>query len=185
METIIMKDDVFTLMIGDCHLYTHAHRNTMAIKANDSLENIKQAYLNSVKLSTVSFTKHVDNTAYSFVGLDQSHGDYLDYTLSKAVVDKLLAVGLNPHDEKYMYDAIEEYDEDDGDDPVYLFDGDETFVALLMDFIKLSLPDLEYSILDVTEKTKKDLPNFNTLDNGKAYDIGYMFEFETCYIFDR
>lgn len=180
-----MKNDVFTLMVGDFHLYTHAHRNTMAIKANDTLDNIKQAYLNSVKLSNVSFTKHVDAADYSLVGLDQSHGDYLDYTLSKTIVDKLLAVGLNPHDEKYMYDAVEEYDEDDGDDPVYLFDGDENFVALLMDFIKLSLPHLDYSILDVTDKTKKELPNFNTLDNSKAYDIGYMFEFEIFYIFDR
>ena len=180
-----MKDDVFSLTIGDFHLYRHSCRYIFAIKVNESLDNIKKAYFDSIDLSKVSFTKHVDNTAYSFAGLDKSHGNYLNYTLSNDVVEKLLAVGLNPHDDKYMYDAVHEYDEEYGDDPIYLFDGDENFVNLLMDFIKLSLPHLEYSILDVTDKTKHKIPNFNTLDNGQAYDIGYMFEFENCYVFNQ
>jgi hypothetical protein len=180
-----MKNDVFSLAIGDCNLYTHSHRNTFAIKANDSLDNIKKAYLNSVAASGVSFTKHVDDPKYSFVGLEQSYGDYLDYTIKKEAAEKLDSFGINPFDQKYMYDAVDEYDVDDGDDVVYLFDGDENFVSLLMDFIKLSLPTLEYSILSMTPTGIKALTSFNDVDNGKRYDIGYMFEFENCYIFDR
>lgn len=180
-----MKDNIFCLAVGDCNLHTHSHRNTFAIEANDSLDNIKKAYLNSVVSSGVSFTQHVDDPKYSFVGLDQSYGDYLDYTIKKEAADKLANFGVNPFDQKYMYDAIDEYDVDDGDDVVHLFDGDEKFVSLLMDFIKLSFPTLEYSILGINPTSIKALTSFNDVDNGKRYDIGYMFEFENCYIFDR
>jgi len=100
-----MKNDVFSLVIGDCHLHSHSHRNTFAIKANNSVENIKKAYLHSVAASGVSFTRHVDDPKYSFVGLEQSHGDYLDYTIKKEAAEKLASFGINPFDQKYMYDA--------------------------------------------------------------------------------
>lgn len=180
-----MKNDVFSLAIGDCHLHSHSHRNTFAIKANDSVENIKKAYLNSVDASGVSFTPHITDPKYVFVGLDQSYGDYLDYTVKKETAEKLTHFGINPFDQKYMYDAVDEYDIDDDEEVVYLFDDDENFVSLLMDFIKISLPNLEYSILSMTPAGVKALPTFNDVDNGKKYDIGYMFEFENCYIFDR
>jgi hypothetical protein len=180
-----MKDDVFSLAVGDFNLYSHAHRNIFAIKANESLVNIKKAYLNSVALSGVSFTKHVDDQKFSFVGLNNSQGDYLDYTLTKETAEKMRVFGIDPYAEQYMYDAIDEYDVEDGDDPVYLFDGDDNFVSLLMDFIKVSLPHLEYSLLSLTDNGKSSLPTFNDVDGGRPYDIGYMFEFESCYIFDR
>lgn len=177
--------NVFSLSTGDCNLYRHSHRYTFAIKANDSLENIKKAYLNSVSLSKVTFTKHIEGDEYSPVGLNDSNGNYLEYTVFPVAAKKLIAFGLNPYDKKYMYDAVDEYDIESGDDVIYLFDDDNTFVDMLMDFIKISLPHLEYSILSVTDKKKDSLPTFNDVDGGKLYDIGYMFEFENCYIFDR
>lgn len=118
------------LIIGDDSGDGHGHNRTLYYNINKSLEEIDLAYKQSCKL--VGFD------------LDDCCSNYLENKISSVRLSKLYELGIT-----YLKDV----------DNTYCFSWDE-FTDLIFDFIKISLPDLEY------EECDEDLPHLLNRDFG-------------------
>ena len=132
------------LTIGDWSGDGHSQYEEFVFESNKTVEKIRQAYKDSCKLTGLSFNHNEDYTGLNLgYGTDrQIATEYEQYELS-ALAKKILT--------KFNID-YSEYEEDSFS---------ETFVKLLIDFIKLSLLDLELKEASFKESELKTIPPIN------------------------
>ncbi len=139
------------LVLGDWSDDGHGKYEKILVETNQPVEKIQQAYKDSCKLTGISFNHNDD-----FTGIKQTvadfQGDYTkyfksqrerligseyeNYTLNKYCYDKLTSFGIN----------LKEIFEVDEENPEEVYIDTDSFPKLWFAFVKLSLPDLEYSI---------------------------------------
>jgi hypothetical protein len=140
------------LTLGDYSADSHGRVVEILLDVNKSLEEIRQAYKDSCLNVGVQFGsgynkeyRHVSNADWHL------HGDKLviDDDIRVEAIQRLAAHGID----------LMDYSSDDQDIEIE----DEDYAILVMDFIKLSLPDLEY------EPIFTDIPSINE----KHFKLGY------------
>ena len=143
----------FKIPIGDWSKDGHNQCEIFDIEANHPVEEIRQAYKDSCKLTGISFNHNQD---YTGLNLPYDHPEsedrqicteYESGNISKLAEDILRKHGLDVRD---GYDYYEKHQDEEVN-----IDGCEHFIEILMKFIKLSLPDMEYKIV------KNDVPFLN------------------------
>jgi len=133
------------LTIGDWSGDGHSVSEILVYESNKSVEEIRQAYKNSCKLTGLSFNHNEDYTGLNLgYGTDrQIATEYEDSNLSE------LAVNIF---EKYKIKSYIPFQEEPDAN---------TFTNLLIDFIKLSLPDLILEEASYKKSELKDIPAIN------------------------
>lgn len=124
------------ITIGDWSEDGHSHYDVFVYESNKTVEEIRQAYKDSCKLTGISFNHNEDYT-----GLNVGYGserqiatEYDNPTISKLAEEIFLQHGID------VWEGLSK-SAFTPDDVVYI-DGDEHFIEILVKFIKLSLPDL-------------------------------------------
>lgn len=138
----------FKIPIGDWSGDGHSQCDTFVLKCNYPVEAVRQAYKDSCKLTRISFNHNNDFTGikrdWKEAQRYQIAAGYQDSTITRQVEKALAEHGIQVREEN-EYDG--EYENEDDREDVWI-DGPEHFIELLMKFIKLSLLDLEYEIID-------------------------------------
>ncbi len=157
------------LTIGDGSSDGHGKSEVFVYDSNKTVEEIRQAYKDSCKLTGLSFNHNQD---YTELKLDWQHPEYNDRkiateydsnTISKLAEKILLTYGI---------DVWEGFDKEyfEEDDIVYI-DGVEHFIDLWLKFVRLSLPDL---ILDEASFKKSELSVIPTINSSELnVQFGY------------
>lgn len=136
------------ITIGDWSQDGHNQYEEFVFKSNKSVEEIRQAYKDSCKLTGLSFNHNED---YTGLNLNWQHPEYRirkiateyeKYELSDLAKEILSKFNID----YYNYD--EEY-------------SCENFLDLLISFIKLSLPDLTLEEASFKKSELKDIPAVN------------------------
>lgn len=131
------------LVLGDWSGDGHSVSNTYIFNTNKSVEEIQQAYKDSCKLTGIQFNDCKD---YTRLGLNWDHPelkwrricvDYEESTLHHKTIEVLKGFGINieEHDTNCLHDS--------------------NFKRILIDFIRLSLPDL------IIEEVEDGIPYIN------------------------
>jgi hypothetical protein len=139
------------ITIGDWSGDGHSHAEQFVYESNKSVEEIRQAYKDSCRLTGLSFNHNEDYTGLlkpGDYGTDrQICTEYQESSISKFAKEILKTFNIN----------IEKYVESDSDDYIDC----ENFIILLIDFIKLSLPDLKLEEASFKKSELKDMPPVN------------------------
>jgi len=121
------------LNVGDWSQDGHNQYKQVLVSVNKTIEEIRQAYKDSCKLTGISFNHNEDYT-----GLKLGYGspyqiatEYEDGTISAEALETLSKFGMN---------FETEVDEDE-----YYIAGVDEFTHIWFQFVMLSLPDLEWS----------------------------------------
>jgi len=143
------------LTIGDWSGDGHEQSESFVYEVNKSVEEIRQAYKDSCKLTGVQF-----NHNQNYSGLPEHNKyrtdlhvctEYESGSMSIAAYKKLKSFGLDAYN--YSIEEVEEEEE-------CVFDADN-FAELIMEFIKLSLPDLTYEEAPFKKSELKTMPAIN------------------------
>ena len=138
----------FKIPIGDWSADGHGKCEELVINCNYPVEAVQQAYKDSCQLTGVSF----DHTDYR--GRDWREADkyqvatgYLDCRITPEVEAIFREHGIEVRENDEYYGEYEnEEDQEDREDVE--IDGVNHFLELLMTFIKLSLPNLQYEVVN-------------------------------------
>lgn len=133
-----MKPYRMKLVLGDWSNDGHGQSEEIVIVANHSVEDVQQAYKDSCKLTGVSFNHNKDYTEvkrdYDEAEKYRIATEYEDNCVSPEVVEI-----LSKYEGFDKFGMTDEY-----------FSLDEIFSDLWFWFVKLSLSDLEYEIVEDT-----------------------------------
>lgn len=127
------------LTIGDWSGDGHEVSEDFIFESNKNVEEIRQAYKDSCKLTGLSFNHNEDYTGLK-LGYDterQIATEYEECTISKLAVEILLKHGIDVWKDFAEYELDFVPDDDD-----FYIEGSENFVGIWIAFVKLSLPDL-------------------------------------------
>lgn len=131
----------FKIEIGDSSDYGHGKYENFIIESNYSVKEIRDAYKRSCRLTGVQFS-YIGNNNHIGIELDWRNPEYdaraiaVEYesrTLSKLATDILI-----------KFDLI---NNDNYEDDQYYIEDTYDFVHILLNFIKLSLPEFNYRIV--------------------------------------
>ena len=153
------------IVLGDWSDDGHGESEKYPILVNKSKKEMQDAYKASCKALGISFNHNED-----FTGLEGSYdeqrdrqicSEYEDSRLSEHVIEVLREHGCDVMFNGYnLVDTIEEEE----------FVSEDMLVALLMWFIKYSMPDFEWKKVD----EKDSIPTFNGFwDDNLNVQIGY------------
>lgn len=136
----------FKIVLGDYSCDGHCMTETIYVKSNYNQNEIVEAYNNSKKLTGLSF----DNSTEPNIGVEWENNtiDYNDLEVLK----------------KHGYDLLKERNIDREED--YDIDGGEDFIDIFFNFVKISLSNLEYEII------QDDTP---TLSLDMGYGLFYTY----------
>lgn len=141
------------LSIGDWSHDGHNQYEDFVFEVNKSVEEIRQAYKDSCKLAGMQFNHNENYTGINYdwrqAGKYECLCEYENSVMSSNFIQKLKAVGLDVS--KYAID---------GNDEELCF-GIEGFAEMIMQFIKLSLPDLTYEEAAFKKSEIKTIPPIN------------------------
>jgi len=159
-----MNKNLYALTIGDWSCDGHSLYRQYAIKTNETVENIRAAYFKSCQESRIKFhdTKEGDIKGADYVIVCT---DYEDGVLSKEAEDRFRSFGIDLNDERY--ERTEWYG-------TIRFSDIENFAYLLMDFIKKSLPTMEYEFADMSTSEVAKLETFNGFWNN-SFNLGFGY----------
>lgn len=168
------------LVLGDWSKDGHNQSEKVLVETNQPVENIQQAYKDSCRLTGISFNINEDYT-----GIVTKREDYPNYDQYRAAVERR-RVACEYQDSSlnaYAFQQLEkhgltrkmlgEWNNSTYDDNETEFSlSSESFTRLWMWFVKLSLPELEYTI------PKDDIPVINgywnkNLNAGFGYGLYY------------
>lgn len=138
--------------VGDWSDDGHGKCEYVIIESSHTVAVLQQGYKDSCKLTGISFNENED---YTGLNLPWDHPEaedrkiaveYESHTISKLAEGILLKRGID------IWEGLDKgaYVEDGID--IFTIEGSTEFVKLLLSFIKLSIPDLQYSIV------KDDIP---------------------------
>lgn len=137
----------FKVPIGDWSSDGHSKCDEYILCCNYSVETVRQAYKDSCSLTGVQFNHNEDYTGI----IGNKYGterhictEYDNPYISQFAYDILVEKGLD----------LTHLDKDDDED-YYIIGDSKEFLDILMNFIKLSLPDLEFELMG------EDLPYLN------------------------
>jgi hypothetical protein len=119
----------FKIPVGDASGDGHEKCETFVLECNYSLDDITKAYEDSCELTGVDFDGY---------GPLSIATEYEDSSISEMAENALKKHGL---DVRSDYEYYKEHP-----DQELCIDGPKHFIKVLMGFIKISLPDLEYKI---------------------------------------
>lgn len=147
------------LTIGDWSQDGHNQYEEFVYNSNKTIEEIRQAYKDSCKLTGISFNHNED---YTGLNLPWDHPEtkdrkiaveYESNTISKLAEKELLKHGLDIHK------VIErgKTKENIGILPI----NEEEFIKILIAFIRLSLPDLTLEEASFKKSELKEIPAIN------------------------
>ena len=151
----------YKLVIGDWSDDGHGKCEDFLFEVNKPLEEIQQAYRDSVVLTGTKFHHNQDGSIPTDLEAKALAilTDYEEYRIPVEALDRLKTQGLEL---SFEY-GLEDW-EDDGDSGV---NGPEGVATLIMWFIKLSLPGLEYKLI------KDDVPSINGWWGNLNHQFGY------------
>jgi hypothetical protein len=156
--------NLYALTIGDWSCDGHSLYRQYAVQTNETLENLREAYFKSCQQSRIKFHNgkegDIDGANYVVVCTECD-----DDGLSKEAEERFKAFGINLEDEKYQrcmwYGS-------------HRFEDIENFAYLLMDFIKQSLPTMEYEFIDMSTSKLEKLPSLNGFWQ-KSFNLGFGY----------
>ena len=166
----------FKISIGDWSSDGHGKCEYYIFEANHEVEVLQDGYKKSCLLTGLQFN-HNEN--YTGIKFDWKNSDdyqicteYEKCTASKIQYDTLKRFGLDL--QNYSPNIIED---DDEDKYVWLCDPD-LFAIMILDFIKISIIDLEYTEASFKKSELKNIPSLNGWWNDKLnVQFGYgIFE---------
>lgn len=136
-----MNKTKFKIAIGDWSKDGHNQSEDFIIEANYTVEQLQEAYKNSCKLTTISFDDSVKYTGVVRHWRENKKfeiaQEYEDSRINEAAFKILKHFNvLSEEQAKYLKE---------GD---YFIESPTYLVKLIMGFIKLSLPDLEYELVE-------------------------------------
>lgn len=135
------------LSIGDWSEDGHNEYEQLVYNSNKSVTEIQQAYKDSCKLTGLQFNENTN-----FTGLkEHGRGSY-------ATKRHICCDYQEPNVSEFARKILEEHNINPKED--YSFDA-EGFAELIIDFIKLSLPDL---VLDEASYKKSELYNIDVIN---------------------
>lgn len=138
------------LTIGDWSEDGHNQYDQFVFEVNKDVSEIRQAYKDSCKLTGYQFNHNQDFTGLNLKWPEsesrQICTEYEEYSISDEASEKLLEFGI---------DVIS----DDSDFVDYT--DPETFANLIMEFIKLSLPDLTWEEASYKNSELRDMAPIN------------------------
>lgn len=140
------------LTIGDWSRDGHEKSEYFIYSVNKDVSEIREAYKSSCKLTRVQF-----NHGENYTGLDKLVEEmcicteYEDNQLSKKVADVLKSHGINVD---IYFDDIDEEEGTGSFNP-------EGLAELIMEFIKLSIPDLQYKEASFKKSKVDNIPPIN------------------------
>lgn len=152
--------------VGDWSGDGHGRSKDIIIGSNTPVEVLQQGYKDSCKLTGLQFNENED---YTGLGLKWDHPEFGDRRIAveyqSSTVSKLAEKVLLEHG----IDVWEGFDMNEftPDDMVYI-DGPTHFVQILLRFIKLSVPEFEYTIME-----KDTIPTLNGYWNDMNVQFGY------------
>lgn len=126
------KNTLLALNIGDWSGDGHNKNVSVLINCNKSASEIRQAYKDSCKLTGISFNHNEDYTGVlkgQYGSPFQICTEYEEYKVSNEAIEKLSSFGIEVLEEGYM--------------------NVNSFVDLWFDFVKLSLPTLQWEKFEV------------------------------------
>ena len=158
------------LTIGDWSQDGHNQYDEFVYSSNKTVQEIQQAYKNSCKLTGLSFNHSEDYTGLNLTWDHPERNDrqiaveYESYTISKLAESILLTHGID------VWEGYEDaYDKKEDMAPI---DGEEHFITILLDFIKLSLPDL---ILEESSFKKSELRTMDAINGWWNTELNHQF----------
>lgn len=156
--------NLYALTIGDWSCDGHSLYRQYAVQTNESLEAIWAAYFKSCQQSRVKFHDgdegDIKGANYVVVCTE-----YDDPELTREAEERFRAFGIDLDNERY--ERSEWYGKNG-------FESVENFANLIMDFIKLSLPTMEYEFVEMNIKDVAKLENFNGFwQTGFNLQFGY------------
>jgi hypothetical protein len=168
----------FKISIGDWSSDGHGTCEYFVYQANKTIDELRQAYKDSCKLTQIQFNHFDENyigipkPEWSLRKLYSICTEYQHCTATKEQHTKLKSFGLDLA--RYSDDILEE---ENPDEYVNLYNP-ALFSELILDFCKLSLPDLEYEEAAFKNSELKGITPFNGWWNDALnVQMGYgMFE---------
>lgn len=141
------------ITIGDWSRDGHENYDELVFESNKTVEEIRQAYKDSCKLTGIQFNDMGNNnyTDLTLTWQDPEYDtrqiavDYEENTVSKLAHDELWKHGLDTNN--YANEDAKLHD--------------QYFLNLLIDFIKLSIPDLLLEEASFKKSELKDIPAVN------------------------
>lgn len=125
----------FKIVLGDWSCDGHCIKEEYIISCNYDETEVKKAYQRSKKKYKVTFDSYEDLAIAV---------EYQNSTISPKVEEILKSAGIDLRKDWDWY-------EEDPEEELYL--ETESFLELFFDYVKLSLPDIEYKIVS------EDIPN--------------------------
>lgn len=159
-----MSENLYALTIGDWSCDGHSLYRQYAIKTNETLENIREAYFKSCQESRIKFhdTEEGDIKGADYVIICT---DYMDGELSMEAVVRFRSFGI------YLDNELYEVTERDGSTEFIDVEG---FAHLIMNFIKKSLPTMEYEFANMTMPQLEKLETFNGFWSS-GFNLGFGY----------
>ena len=156
-------DNRFRVVIGDWSSDGHGKSDEYVFQSNKSVEEMQQAYKDSCALTGVQFNHNATYTASDPTQRRENRKsqifcEYEDGGISKSNLESLTSAGLDV--QKYCGNDIEK-NYDDISDKYWVGISPEGCAYLILDFIKLSLPDLEYEEAFYKFTELKKMPPLN------------------------
>ena len=133
------------ISIGDWSEDGHNQYEQFVFESNKPVEEIQQAYKDSCKLTGLQFNHNED---YTGLNLNWQHPEYDDRQICTEYEDGEVSQFAKDILSTHGLDVPEDFYE-------------EEFLQLLIDFIKLSLPDLELVEASFKRSELKEIPALN------------------------
>lgn len=156
--------NLYALTIGDWSCDGHSLYRQYAIKTSETLENLREAYFKSCQQSRIKFHDgkegDIAGANYVVVCTEANDGE-----LSKEAEERFKAFGINVDDEKYQRSMWYGSNR---------FEDIENFAYLVMDFIKQSLPTMEYEFVEMSLGDLEKLPSFNGFWQ-QGFNLGFGY----------
>lgn len=135
----------FKIVIGDDSGDGHSQKETFLVECNHTVQNIEKAYENSCKLTGLQM-----NTNTNFTGLDLHWSELSKRKMCNEYEDDTLS--------EFHKDVLKGFEIPE---EILNFEGDpDAFLIFFLEFLKLSIPDLQCTVVSET------VPSFK-------YQIGY------------
>jgi hypothetical protein len=164
-----MNDTLQQITIGDWSDDGHEHKENFVFVSNKTTEELQKAYFASCNKTGYTFDTNV-NVNGNITPKARLLNSYEDNWLSPEVVDDLMTFGLpDPRGEESFLEIIsgeKMYDDEFDDEKGQVFFPEGCF-HLVMWFISISLPDLEY------ETKKQNVEQVNGYWGNLNQQFGY------------
>ena len=159
----------FTISIGDWSSDGHGISETLPFECNYAVEDLINAYKKSCKKTGLQFNHNEDYTGHKPKNWS-ANSDYENRLICTEYEDGVLHAFARNILKEHGIDPF--IDEENDDENECMFDDGTEFAELILEFIKISLPDLKWEEAAVKKSAMNSLPSLN--EGGKLnVQFGY------------